>query len=112
MVQQKAETPVGTHAVAMINRRRQAMDEEELNAIEALLDTITPGEWRAYNRNCDGIEDDFLGWDVEGIPSAMRGAFAKGADAQFVARAPTNIRRLLAEVERLRAALAAMKEGE
>ena len=53
---------------------------------------FTPGPWVARHRhvNATGVEDemDGLGWEVDGPPDAIRGTYAKAADAKLIAAAP------------------------
>ena len=53
----------------------------------------TPGPWRAVHRHSHGAPHDDemagLGWDIEGPPEpALRGQFARAADARLAAAAP------------------------
>lgn len=98
------------------------MNAEELNAIKARLETITPGEWRAFNYSA--FEDDsivppdnawwldgplFVGYDIYQLFSQT--------DADFIAHAPADVRALLdqhdadtARIEALEAALRDIRE--
>ena len=54
----------------------------------------TPGPWRAVHRHSHGGADDDelagLGWEIEGpAEPALRGQFARAADARLAAKAPT-----------------------
>jgi hypothetical protein len=82
-----------------------------IDAIRARLDAITPGKWTCLNRSADGIDDDFLGFDVEGPPEAMRGQFAHRADATFIAHAPDDMRTLLDALAAAEARVAALEDG-
>jgi hypothetical protein len=82
------------------------MNDEELTAIENRLKAISPGPWTVdYNDGSETI-DATLGYCVDGIPHGIRYRFDRREDAQFVAAAPADIEKLIAEVRRLRAALA------
>jgi hypothetical protein len=83
----------------------QPLTEEELATIRRRSIGATPGPWTRFGRsssNPDG-DDEFLGHEIEGPPEASRGQFARVADAEFIAHARSDVPRLLAEVDRLRA---------
>ncbi|MHB1524948.1 MAG: hypothetical protein ACYCZN_01485 [Candidatus Dormibacteria bacterium] len=70
------------------------------------LSEATPGPWRAQHRcvGCTDADDEScgLGLEIEGPPEAsMRGQFALGADARFIAAAPDDIDYLLKRVRDL-----------
>lgn len=74
----------------------------DLDAIRARLDAITPGEWRSqYDKVWN---DRFLRVIVEdnpyGFPAIITASIPSVADAEFIAHAPSDIRALVAEVER------------
>ena len=92
-------TPLSDERIAEMRTREQA---------------ATPGPWYPRHRATDCTPDDDersgLGLEVDGPPEAMlRGQFARAADAAFIAAARADVPDLLAEVERLRAALEAAK---
>jgi hypothetical protein len=78
-----------------------------LNKIEARCNAAMPGPWRAVPRSSDGHVGYFLGAEIEPLEQPVRGQFAYMPDAEFIAAARTDVPRLVAEIRRLRAALAA-----
>ena len=83
---------------------------QQLAEIEARLNAATPGPWRAKHRHCDHEPPDDescgLGLEIVGPPEASnRGQFYRGADAVFIAHAPSDIAVLVEAVKALRAAL-------
>jgi hypothetical protein len=82
------------------------MIADQLSAIRARLDAATPGPWEAGTASC--CPD--MGW-VDGPKGAMCPQFTAtkvthsldANDAEFIAHAPTDLRALLDEVERLTA---------
>jgi hypothetical protein len=82
------------------------MTRDQLDAIRARLDAATPGPWEAGTASC--CPD--LGW-VEGPKGAVCPQFTAtkvthsldANDAELIANAPTDLRALLDEVERLTA---------
>lgn len=84
------------------------MDEQRLNEIERRANAATPGPWTAASRDVSGRLDSNersgLGWELDGPPEPdLRGQFARGEDALFLAHARADIPDLIAEVRRLRA---------
>lgn len=78
------------------------MDGERRAAIKARCEAATPGPWAAIVRDVEGTladEDGFLGFDVAGPPEAMRGQFACGTDAVFMAAARQDVPDLLTALE-------------
>lgn len=74
--------------------------------ISKRLSEVTPGPWRAKHRcvGCTDADDEScgLGLEIEGPPEAsMRGQFALGADARFIAAAPDDIAYLLRQARTL-----------
>lgn len=88
----------------------EPLSTTELDAIRARADAATPGPWSARNRSSDGIEDAFLGFEIDGPPDATRGQFARRADAEFMAHARTDIPALLEHIEAQTREIAALKE--
>lgn len=80
----------------------EPMTDEELAAIEARLAAATPGLWTRFGREIGNENGDswYLGHDIEGPPEAERGQFERVADAELIANAPADLRRLLDEVQR------------
>jgi hypothetical protein len=86
------------------------MNEQRLAEIEARANAATPPPWLAVPRDStlppehEGLSG--LGWDIEGPPEPqLRGQFARGADARFIAESRVDVPALIAEVRRLRAAI-------
>lgn len=92
---------------------RKPMTDEELGAIQGRLATITEWPWIAFCRtgvrHRMGITNKRL-FDDGDAPEVLdvvelgdnAGGIKSEADAAFIAAAPTDIARLLAEVERLK----------
>jgi len=78
-----------------------ALSKDQLEAIRARADAATPGPWSTRTNSLNGIEDEFLGLDIEGPPDAVRGQFARRADAEFIAAARADIPALLAHIAAL-----------
>lgn len=79
---------------------------EQLAAIRARAEAATPGPWSAHHRSygltADHDEFGGLGLEIEGPPEAfLRGQFARGTDAQFIAASRTDTPALLAHIEEL-----------
>ena len=88
----------------------------DLDAIEARANAATAGPWTARHRHVDCTPNDDescgLGLEIDGPPEAMlRGQFERGADAVFIAHARHDVPALVAEVRRLRTALAPSPAG-
>ena len=74
--------------------------------ISKRVSEATPGPWSAWHRcvGCTDADDEScgLGLEIEGPPAAsMRGQFALGADARFIAAAPDDVDWLLKRVRAL-----------
>jgi hypothetical protein len=80
------------------------MTDDELRAIEARVEAATPGEWVTLERG-----GSYFGWDVEPVPSGLRGQFEHEADAAFIAHARQDVSALLATIAALRAENAALR---
>ena len=91
-------------------------DDIDMDAIEGRLTAATPGPWRCWNgfavvgetaRKHDVMAVNRIGPD-DGVSGILGGwsedgdLYARRADAEFVAMAPTDIADLIAEVRRLR----------
>ncbi len=86
------------------------MSEIDLDAIRERCEKATPGPWEATHRHVglSAMDDESggLGLEVEGPPDAsLRGQFARGADATFIAASRTDIPALLAHIARLEATI-------
>ena len=87
------------------------LSAEREREIRARLTVITPGPWHGEHapglHDCAIIGDD--GWITPGPSGPEYGvdSMQGRADAEFIAHAPADVATLLAEVERLRAELAA-----
>ena len=86
------------------------MSALDLAGIEARLKAATPGPWSVKHRHCmhEPPDDEScgLGLEIVGPPEASnRGQFYRGADAVFIAHAPSDVAVLLEAVKALRAAL-------
>lgn len=91
---------------------REPMTDEELDAIKGRLAAITEWPWIAFcrtgvrhrmgvtNKRLFDDSDAPEVWDVVELGGGT-GGIKSEADAAFIANAPTDIARLLAEVERL-----------
>jgi hypothetical protein len=85
------------------------MDEKRLQEIKARVDAATPGPWAIYPRRKSAVKAVFLtrlGSDGSSMwtwPGFVRAQFTR--DAEFIAHARQDMPDLLAENERLRAAL-------
>lgn len=92
----------------------EPLSEERLAAIRARCEAATPGEWRAYGLDYFHEDEPVQGICNEGTSLLIEvncndpGDMQAKADAQFIAHARTDVPDLLAEVERLRAALHAI----
>ncbi len=81
------------------------MNEGELREIEALLSAITPEPWGTLYGFGDGNvrREVYVGESIK--PGEYKGVLAgdirSDADMNFIARAPTLVRRLTKEVRRL-----------
>lgn len=84
----------------------------DVEAIRARLDAATPGPWSRFGREIGNEDGDswYLGHDIEGPPEAERGQFERVADAELIANAPTDLRRLLDENARLNAAYVTLSD--
>lgn len=78
----------------------------------ALDAAASPGPWSAKSRDCDGLDNPTLGWDIEGAPISdlERGQFRNGADAKLCAASRGAPTRLLAALRGLRADWAAYRQ--
>ena len=76
----------------------------DLEPIKARLAKAAPAPWTVDNRSIDGLDDPYLGFDIDGLEQSYmgRGMLAFRGDAEFVAHARTDIPALIAEVELLR----------
>jgi hypothetical protein len=56
-------------------------------------------QWKVVNRSSDGVDDWYLGWDIEGPESSGsgRGQFARGDDARIICAAVNSYRRQCAD---------------
>ena len=82
----------------------------DLAGIEARLKAATPGPWSVKHRHCmhEPPDDEScgLGLEIVGPPEASnRGQFYRGADAVFIAHAPSDVAALVEAVKALWAAL-------
>lgn len=91
------------------------MNAERAAAIRALLDATTPGPWAIQQyrtqgadvwRLCRADDPEAIVFDCTGVWYEGGGVPPSESDAAFIAAAPTIIRELLAENERLQRALA------
>ena len=87
----------------MSNNTNEPMAQERLDAIQRRVGSAAEGpwaHWRGWNQwdNCIKSDTD------EGMYTVAE-VISEAGDAQFIAHARTDIPALLAEVERLRAAL-------
>lgn len=83
---------------------RKPMTDEELDAIQGRLKNITPPPWFHVLASIVGTKDDPESPDATCVCCTEWGYCGDDpqANAAFIAHAPTDIARLLAEVERLR----------
>lgn len=88
---------------------------DRLEEIRQRAEAATPGPWRAYGNT---VEQEKTGWhqvvgtELTGLPyMTYERLTTKNEDATFIAHAREDIPYLLAEVERLRAALDTEKEA-
>ena len=83
---------------------RKPMTDEELAAIQGRLDAITPPPWFHVLASIVGTKDDPEASDATCVCCTEWGYCGDDpqANAAFIANAPTDIARLLAEVEQLR----------
>ena len=82
----------------------------DLAGIEARLKAATPGPWSVKHRHCmhEPPDDEScgLGLEIVGPPEASnRGQFYRGADAVFIAHAPSDVAVLVEAVKALRGGL-------
>lgn len=84
--------------------RHKPMTDEELCAIQGRLKNITPHPWFHVLASIVGTKDDPESPDATCVCCTEWGYCGDDpqANAAFIAHAPTDIARLLAEVERLR----------
>lgn len=83
--------------------KRKPMTDEELAAIQGRLDAITPPPWFHVLASIVGTKDDPEASDATCVCCTEWGYCGDDpqANAEFIANAPTDIARLLAEVQRL-----------
>lgn len=83
---------------------RKSMTDEELDAIKGRLKNITPPPWFHVLASIVGTKDDPESPDATCVCCTEWGYCGDDpqANAEFIAAAPTDISRLLAEVERLK----------
>lgn len=83
---------------------RKPMTDEELDAIQGRLNAITPPPWFHVLASIVGTKDDPEASDATCVCCTEWGYCGDDpqANAEFIAAAPTDISRLLAEVERLK----------
>lgn len=84
--------------------RHKPMTDDELDAIKGRLKNITPPPWFHVLASIVGTKDDPESPDATCVCCTEWGYCGDDpqANAEFIAAAPTDISRLLAEVERLR----------
>ena len=75
------------------------MTDERITEIEALLATITPGEWRSFGDDSYGRWEG--GWTI--VKCNRRTGVQCKADAAFIAAAPDLVRELLLTINDQRA---------
>jgi hypothetical protein len=88
----------------------------DLEAIETRLKDISIGTWGFREaetfplyRNSGGFSYDLMRFEFVYDDDARYVEFVNRADGEFIANAPTDIARLIAEVRRLRSELAELK---
>lgn len=93
---------------------RKPMTDEELAAIQGRLKNITPPPWFHVLASIVGTKDDPEASDATCVCCTEWGYCGDDpqANAAFIANAPTDIARLLAEVEQLLDILPRLKSGE
>ena len=88
-----------------MSNKQNPMTDEELAAIQGRLDAITPPPWFHVLASIVGTKDDPESPDATCVCCTEWGGYCGDdpqANAEFIAAAPTDISRLLAEVERLK----------
>ena len=80
------------------------MNDEQLQAIKARANAATPGPWECHNDDFVVVLHDGV-WHTISIPDTS-------PNAAFIAAARADVPALVAEVERLRAELAAVPVAE
>jgi hypothetical protein len=83
------------------------MNEQELQAIRERLDKVTSGEWFVGGKKPDEevmfvVAGDYAAEGEPDLVVEVWGSEDIEADADFIAHAPNDVKRLLGEVERLR----------
>lgn len=87
-------------------KKHEPMTEEQLAAIKARAEAATPGPWQRVTPYGIGVESG-------NGPVPLKVAWAaQENDAAFISAAREDVPALLAEVERLRAAVGRLREGE
>ncbi len=88
----------------------------DLESIKERLDEATPGPWRVWRDpdptkvRATAVETAWRYGDIEGDTELITDYLPTDADATFIAEAPSDIAALIAEVERLRGQLDAVRE--
>lgn len=87
----------------------QLMTDDDLRAIEARLNTTTPGEWDEKILDGDDEKILFVIAMTNGAESDVICNSDYARDNTFIAHAPDDVRRLICEVRRLRARIAELE---
>lgn len=91
------------------------MAELDLEPIKERLAAATPGPWRVWrdpdptNVRATAVETAWCYGDIEGDTELITDYLPTDADAELIANAPEDIATLVAEVERLRGQIDAVK---
>ncbi|WP_415966123.1 hypothetical protein [Desulfovibrio piger] len=95
-----------------MSNEHKPMTDDELDAIQGRLRNITPPPWFHVLASIVGTKDDPEASDATCVCCTEWGYCGDDpqANAEFIAAAPTDISRLLAEVERLRKEVARLNE--